>query len=735
MSDRTAVLHLRASRFVGGPERQLLHYADLDKTSPYRTFIGSFVGDGEGTQLLAAAAELGIATTRFSSNPWKAVGELSRFLRENQISIVTTHGYKADIVAALACHGTVPIAVFLRGWTGENVTVRMYELAARVSHRAAARIVCLSPALATSVRKASGPADKVRVVPNAAGPLALSQEERALLRDDLRSMLQIPANAVLIGSAGRLSPEKGVEVFLRAILQIHEAIPNSFFVVCGSGVQELQLRKQAAELKIEAFLRFTGFLEPFPRSVAGFDILVNPSLTEGIPNVVLEALSAGVPVVATAVGGVPDLAYCSEMITLVPASDPDAIASATIRVHRQPRRQRVALAPSFTWAEQEDALLRLYDEILGRPYPLKAAPLQGFDRDALPLISVVIPVRNEGHHIGSVLKDLMSQDYPSQQFEILVADGESTDNTRAVVDELAKTSAVPIRLLPNPYRLSSAGRNVGVRMAKGEVIVFVDGHCAIRNRRMLRDISGILQVTLADCLSRPQPLESKTFLGRVIAVVRAHRLGHGPGSNIYFSSESYVDPTSSGAIYRREVFDRIGLYDEQFDACEDVEFNHRVKQAGMLSYTSERLSVAYEARTSFRGLWKQLSRYGQGRRRLVRKHPDAGSLAQLIPALFVLGIVLTIAAASAVPATRWLAAAGAASYLLAIVCASAAIGYREGFFVGVVSPIVFSIIHLSLGFGWWAEVLSGPPMADPNITDDEKRRTKVHNRRRAAGAN
>src|SRR5579875_3776875 len=249
-----------------------------------------------------------------------------------------------------------------------------------------------------------------------------------------------------------------------------------------------------------------------------------------------------------------------------------------------------------------------------------------------PTISIVVPVRNEALTLPSLLESLVEQDFPPNAFEIIVADGRSTDATRALVLDFAAKSAVAVSLVDNPGIRSSAGRNAGVAAARGEFIVFIDGHCRIPSRNLLRSTVALFQETRADCLCRPQPLLAPpgSWLGSVVAAARASTLGHGRDSLIYdMTAAGFVDPASSGASYRRSVFSAIGVYDERFDACEDVEFNTRVRKAGMLAYTDPRLAVYYEPRSSLRALLRQMVRYGRGRVRLMTKHPDTVSPMQL----------------------------------------------------------------------------------------------------------
>lgn len=326
----------------------------------------------------------------------------------------------------------------------------------------------------------------------------------------------------------------------------------------------------------------------------------------------------------------------------------------------------------------------------------------------LPFISVVIPVRNEEKHIATVLDELIAQDYPADRFEIIVADGNSTDRTAATVNEFARSADVKIVCLTNPAQLSSAGRNVGVTSSLGEYVLFVDGHCRIMSRTLLRDLALIFQESGADCLCRSQPLEAPgiTPMQKIIADVRGTALGHGLDSTIYSQNlHGFVDPTSSGAAYRRDVFDSIGLYNENFDACEDVEFNYRVKKQGFRSYIDPRLKVHYYPRASLSGLWKQMARYGRGRFRFVREHPDALSIGQLLPAAmlgwFIAGGIVSFFSSlvAKVLLTSLMLYAGM------VLAFSTSLGLRRSWRHLLVAPAIYPAIHFALGCGFLLEAL------------------------------
>lgn len=237
------------------------------------------------------------------------------------------------------------------------------------------------------------------------------------------------------------------------------------------------------------------------------------------------------------------------------------------------------------------------------------------------LLSVVMPVWNEEKFLSQTLDQLYLQDFPLDKLEIIIAEGGSTDRTREIAESYKKQFA-GLKVYDNTGRLPSTGRNVGVRNSTAPYILILDGHTYIPTKSFLKDIIATFETSEADCLCRPQPLTPPDIneFQRVVALCRASRLGHNPGSDIYSEKEDFTDPTSSGAMYKRDVFDKIGYFDENFDACEDVDFNHRVKMAGLRSYISPKLRVFYYPRDSIQGLWKQMNRYGLGRFRFSQKH-------------------------------------------------------------------------------------------------------------------
>jgi succinoglycan biosynthesis protein ExoA len=324
---------------------------------------------------------------------------------------------------------------------------------------------------------------------------------------------------------------------------------------------------------------------------------------------------------------------------------------------------------------------------------------------------VIVPVRNEASFIADTLQQLLEQRYDASRFEIIVADGRSTDDTRTIVAALQGRYA-HIRLVDNPQLWSSAGRNAAIRAARGEIVLLIDGHCELRNPYYLQDLADAFAESNADCVGRPQPLDvsDATPVQRAIAAARASRLGHHPASHIYSDRAGFVPPQSVAIAYRWAVFDTVGLFDERFDACEDVEFNHRVAKAGITCWFSPRVGVHYHPRSNLAGLFRQMVRYGRGRMRLLRKHPETFSLPGFVPAVFLAGVFAgpLLAYWSVLLALLYIGVLGV--YAAALVWFSVALCIRErDARLLPLLPLVFLTIHFGAGSGVWCEFLVGPP--------------------------
>jgi succinoglycan biosynthesis protein ExoA len=324
-----------------------------------------------------------------------------------------------------------------------------------------------------------------------------------------------------------------------------------------------------------------------------------------------------------------------------------------------------------------------------------------------PFVTVIVPVRNEERCLEATLRALLAQRYPIDRFEVLVFDGQSDDDTCGVVRRL-QSQFDNLRLFYNPRRLSSAARNLGLQQARGDYLLIVDGHCELRNREYLQDLVSVFQRHGVESVGRPQPLEisGATPLQRSIAAARRSRLGHNPGSFIYAAEGGLVPPQSVAVAYRRDVFDRVGRFDESFDACEDVEFNHRLSEAHGRCWLAPRLAVHYHPRATLAGLMGQMKRYGRGRARLLVKHANTLSVGPLVPAVFLLALIGTLALGLVSPIFAAAFCTIAVTYSTCVLLAGLGLALNQRApELAPLFPAVFLSIHVAAGWGVIAELL------------------------------
>ena len=358
-----------ASNFVGGPEKQILHHA-LKGTSPaHEIWIGSFRKGSVKPEFLRRAEEMGLPTLELRSRQFSpsAVFELAQNLRRREISILCTHGYKANLVGWAATHLTKCAQIaFMRGWTRETFRVKLYERLDRLILRRARWVVSVSRPLAGHLGRQRKGLNPPIIIPNA---VLFSSEDVVLPLDraSIRKHLGLKEDIFLVCAAGRLSTEKGHRYFVDAVPTLVRQNPELQILLLGEGRERKRLESQVARLGMQDHVIFAGFKDDVRCWIQACDVLVNPSLTEGVPNVILEAMALGTPVVATRVGGVPDLVRHRESGLLVPPADPLALASAVHELYvsspealRLARNAQTRVSNEYSAELQTRRLLDLY---------------------------------------------------------------------------------------------------------------------------------------------------------------------------------------------------------------------------------------------------------------------------------------------------------------------------------------------------------------------------------------
>jgi glycosyltransferase involved in cell wall biosynthesis len=261
----------------------------------------------------------------------------------------------------------------------------------------------------------------------------------------------------------------------------------------------------------------------------------------------------------------------------------------------------------------------------------------------LPFVTVIIPTRNEVKHVAECLTSIVDGTYPHPSMEILVVDGESDDGTPEIIQSFAERHAF-VRLLRNPARTVPYAMNIGIREARGELIVRMDAH-AHYGPDYLKQLVTWMQRLAADNVggvSTTRPA-SAAPQARAVAIILSHPLGVGPSLfRVGATAPIEVDTVPFGC-YRREIFARIGTYDERFVRNQDDELNARLKSAGGRIFLVPEIRIEYVARESLRKMARMLYQYGYFKPLIAIKLGRPATVRQLAPPVFtaaVLGLPL-----------------------------------------------------------------------------------------------
>ncbi len=316
----------------------------------------------------------------------------------------------------------------------------------------------------------------------------------------------------------------------------------------------------------------------------------------------------------------------------------------------------------------------------------------------LPFVSVLVPVRDEEGYIGPCLQALAQQDYPRERFEVIVLDGESSDNTRQEAERAAQELGVPDAFLTNRKRTTAAGLNLGLSIARGSIIVRVDGHTLVEPHFIAASVRA-LETSGADAAGGPIRTMGRGPIGQAIALAMSSPFGVGDAAFRHSQTEQWTDSVPFGA-YRREVFERIGGFDEEADRGEDDEFNYRLRDAGGRILLTPEIGSVYYARPSFDALARQYWRYGIAKATVLRKHPGRLRWRHLVPSALVL--TLAISQALAPFDRRFGRVFGLVAGAYAIFCALAALRIaasgRHWRLLPLI-PLAFPCMHLPAGAG------------------------------------
>lgn len=332
------VCHVMTADLWAGAEVQVMTLAAfLNEQPQIELFVVLFNEGAMARELRGSGVRVAVIDER-SHGAGEIVGFLARYFSAHRIDVVHTHRYKDNLLSIVAAkvagvrhvvrtvHGLMEPA---RGWAAVKSSA-LTALDSAALSRFADLVIGVSRHTAAVMR--SKGCRSARHVYNG---IDLTKVKASRSGWDVRAELGIAPNVLLFGTAGRLTAVKAQHDFLYAANVILKHEPAAAFLIAGEGVLGNDLRSLARRLGIESHVCFTGERRDVFDLIAALDVFVLPSLAEGIPMVLLEAMALGTPVVATAVGGVPEMITNGETGVLVPPGDPAALAEACLNVARR----------------------------------------------------------------------------------------------------------------------------------------------------------------------------------------------------------------------------------------------------------------------------------------------------------------------------------------------------------------------------------------------------------------
>lgn len=379
-NEKLKILHLIATNFVGGPEKQIIKHLEQVDSSRYDIAVASYIEKNQPNEFIETLKKANRTVFEINHSflfDLSIIDELKKILNQNEINVLITHGYKSNIIGYYAAKSLgLPQAMYVRGWTMENLKIKLYNLIEKRYLKKADLIVTVAQNKLKELSSLGFDHNKLRCITNA---VELDEPTQSS-PENIRERYNIPPGALLILAAGRLSPEKGHKQMVNALKKLADDKIDFAAIIFGEGQLMEQLKEMILNLKLSDKIILAGFSRSWKQYLKQADLLINPSLSEVMPNVVLESMAARCPVVATEVGGVNELISDKKTGFLAQPNDPESLYNA-IKTYLS-QKENISeviergydhIKNNYSFTAQADKLARLYDEL----YELKNKPLKG----------------------------------------------------------------------------------------------------------------------------------------------------------------------------------------------------------------------------------------------------------------------------------------------------------------------------------------------------------------------
>ena len=317
-----------------------------------------------------------------------------------------------------------------------------------------------------------------------------------------------------------------------------------------------------------------------------------------------------------------------------------------------------------------------------------------------PMVSFLIPLRNEEKTLRPCLDSLLALEYPKEKIEIVLAVGPSTDMTKTIAEEYAKAHP-SITIVDNPSGNTAIGRNLCIEHSTGEMLMNYSGH-VIAEKNLLTVLALTLQQQPADVAavgcSNLSPSE-QSFVAQASGAAFLSYLGGRSffSQNAGYPTERFTDHISF-ACYRRKPVEQVGKFDPEFWCGQDYELDIRLRDAGYKILYTPRTKVLHFKRATLRSLWRQMYRYGIARAKIVKKHPKTLKFFHLIGPVFIIGGIFLVALTHLGLIPAWIVPLLVVGYVLLSFISILQVARRPAIVIS--SPVFFLLIHVGYGLGF-----------------------------------
>jgi glycosyltransferase involved in cell wall biosynthesis len=337
----------------------------------------------------------------------------------------------------------------------------------------------------------------------------------------------------------------------------------------------------------------------------------------------------------------------------------------------------------------------------------------------VPLVSVIVPCRNEKDHIEVCLRSLLAQKPLPGGIEIMVIDGMSNDGTQNILTRLAGEDSRFI-VIKNPSRTTPIALNIGIQASRGQYIAILGAHAEYAPDYLKTCVDLFQEHPEVCCVGGPIISQGKAPFGQAVAEAMSHPVGVGNAKHRLPHYEGYAEGACF-PMFRKEIFDKVGLFDEHLIITEDDELNYRLARHGEKIFISPRARCTYFVRETPSRLFGQYFRYGYWRVAVLRKHRRPASVRQIVPPMAMSLMCVTGLLALSLPGW-WRLSAGVlpAFYGSTLLIVGASKVRKAGWHVACLLPVAAAIMHAAYTAGFASAFLEGTNRMNQEVSSHKR---------------